>query len=117
MNVDTILRAFGLDTNVILAIFTASIITWIIFGIVIGIIAHFLDRAEVKGGILGSILTAILGSAAGGIIGNLIFGVTEAGVSGQSFLVALAGGVILVALERLFFRNREHIKTKVTRIK
>lgn len=106
----------NLDLQALAVIFAASIFTWIIFGIVIGTLAHLIDREKVKGGVLGSIVTAIIGAILGGLIGNFVFGISAVGINAESFLVAMAGAVLLVIAERIIFRNPEHIKTKVTRL-
>lgn len=102
--------------NLLTIILTASFVSWIIFGIIIGIIIHYIDPGEVRGGVVGTIITAIIGAVLGGLLSSLIFGINLTGLTGQTFLIALAGAIILSIIERVAFRNREHIKTKITRI-
>lgn len=92
-----------------------NVIGWLIFGLIIGAIVHAIDPADVRGGIIGTILTGIIGASIGGFLAKPLFGLKVSGFNLQSFLVALGGALLLVLIERLIFRKKEHIKTQVTR--
>lgn len=94
-----------------------NLISWALFGLIVGSIIHFIDPGEVRGGVLGTILTGILGAVAGGFLANTFLGVGIAGFNLQSFAIAAGGALILGIVERFLFRGREHIKTRVTRIR
>ncbi|KKS70161.1 MAG: Transglycosylase-associated protein [Candidatus Daviesbacteria bacterium GW2011_GWA2_42_7] len=72
-----------------------NILTWIVFGLVVGIIANLIDPKPAQGGMSGTILL-------GGFLGDLIFGVGVIGFNLSSFIVAVIGSLILLALSRAF---------------
>lgn len=73
-----------------------NILSWLIFGTIVGIVANAIDPAPHKGGILGSILLGMVGALVGGFIANLIFGINVTGFNVTSFLVAIAGSLLLL---------------------
>ncbi len=77
-----------------------NFIIWITFGLVAGFIANAIDPNPNKGGVLGTIILGILGSLVGGFLGNLIFGISVTGFNLSSFILAIGGALILLALER-----------------
>ena len=79
-----------------------NILTWIVFGLVVGIIANLIDPKPAQGGMSGTILLGVLGALLGGFLGDLIFGVGEIGFNLSSFIVAVIGSLILLALSRAF---------------
>lgn len=95
---------------------TLTIISWIIFGLIVGIVVHALDPKDVRGGLLGTLLTGIVGALLGGFLANLFFGIQITGFNATSFLIAIAGGLILAIIQRFLFREREHIKTETKRL-
>jgi len=77
-----------------------SIIVWIIFGGLVGLVASMIMGGG--SGLLLDIILGIVGSALGGWIMDY-FG--KSGVTGfnfYSFLVALLGAVVLIAIARAF---------------
>ena len=81
-----------------------SFLSWILFGLVVGIVANAIDPSPAKGGILGSILLGIVGAVVGGFLANLIFGINVTGFNVSSFLVAIAGSLLLLFLGRAMRR-------------
>lgn len=82
-----------------------GIILWLIVGGVIGWIASMIMRTDAQQGILLNIVVGIVGA----FVGGLIFSggsINNAGLSLHSFLVSLAGAVILLAIVNLFRRGR-----------
>lgn len=77
-----------------------NVLSWILFGLIVGIVANAIDPAPNRGGILGSILLGIVGAVVGGFLANLIFGITVTGFNLTSFLVAVAGSLILLLIGR-----------------
>lgn len=78
-----------------------SIILWIIFGGIVGWVGSLIMGTSGQQGILLNIVVGIIGAVLGGYIMNF-FG--ESGVSGfnlHSFLVALVGAVVLLAVFKL----------------
>ncbi len=82
-----------------------EILAWIIFGIIAGSIANFLDPHRSQGGILGLMVLGIVGALIGGWIGNAIFGVNVTGFNFTSFLVAVAGALLVLAVGRVLART------------
>lgn len=81
-----------------------GILLWIIFGALVGWIASMIMGTNEEQGAILNIVVGIIGALLGGFVANM-FGME--GVSGfnlSSFLVALVGAIILLALVKLFFR-------------
>ena len=81
-----------------------SIIYWIIFGLIAGAIASFI-MPGVKGGILGLIIVGIVGAVVGGYLGQMFFGVGVTGFDLNSFIVAVAGSLLVLLVSGLLFRK------------
>ena len=81
-----------------------TIIYWIIFGLIIGLIANFIAPGF-KGGVLGSIVLGIIGAVVGGYLGQRFFGVGVTGFNLMSFVVAIAGAILVLLIGRLLMRN------------
>jgi uncharacterized membrane protein YeaQ/YmgE (transglycosylase-associated protein family) len=78
-----------------------NVLSWVIFGLIVGIIAHFLDpRGEERGGVVGTVILGILGALVGGLIANVVFGIGLRGFDFQSFIIAMAGSLILLVIQR-----------------
>ncbi len=73
-----------------------NILSWILFGLIVGIVANAIDPAESRSGVLGAILLGIAGSLIGGLLANFIFGVGVVGFDITSFIVAVAGSIVLL---------------------
>ena len=77
-----------------------SILYWIIFGLIAGSIANFISPSS-RGGILGSIVLGIIGAVVGGYLGQMFFGVGITGFNISSFVVAVAGSLLVLFVSRL----------------
>jgi uncharacterized membrane protein YeaQ/YmgE (transglycosylase-associated protein family) len=82
-----------------------NIISWILFGLIVGIIANAIEPSPSGGGILGAMLLGIVGALVGGFLANLIFGIGITGFNLTSFLVAVAGSLILLFIGRALRRT------------
>ncbi|MEV6246913.1 MULTISPECIES: GlsB/YeaQ/YmgE family stress response membrane protein [Streptomyces] len=85
-----------------------GIIAWIILGLLAGIIAKMLMPGKDPGGFIITTLIGIVGALLGGWLGKVIFGVDS--VDGffelSTWIAAIVGSFILLALYRLFARRR-----------
>ncbi|MFJ6941001.1 GlsB/YeaQ/YmgE family stress response membrane protein [Streptomyces sp. NPDC101132] len=85
-----------------------GILAWILLGLLAGIIAKFLMPGDDPGGIIITTLIGIAGGLLGGWLGKVIFGVDS--VDGffelSTWIAAIVGSLILLALYRLFTRRR-----------
>jgi uncharacterized membrane protein YeaQ/YmgE (transglycosylase-associated protein family) len=77
-----------------------TIIYWAIFGLIAGTIANFISPSSM-GGIIGSIILGIIGAVVGGYLGQRFFGVGITGFNLQSFVVAVAGSLLVLIISRL----------------
>lgn len=77
-----------------------TIIYWIIFGFITGAIANFIAPSS-QGGIVGSIILGIIGAVVGGYLGQRFFGVGVTGFNLMSFVVAVAGSLLVIIIGRL----------------
>lgn len=85
-----------------------GIIAWILIGLLAGLIAKALMPGKDPGGIIVTTLIGIAGGLLGGWLGKVIFGVDS--IDGffdlSTWIAAIVGSVILLALYRLVTRNR-----------
>lgn len=81
-----------------------SIIYWIIFGLIAGSIANYIAPNS-KGGIVGSIILGIVGAVVGGYLGEMFFSVGVTGFNVMSFIVAVAGALLVLFIGRLLMRG------------
>lgn len=77
-----------------------TIIYWVLFGLIAGAIANFISPSS-KGGIIGSIVLGIIGAVVGGFLGQKFFGVGITGFNLSSFVVAVAGSLLVLFIGRL----------------
>ena len=86
---------------------TVGILGWIIIGGIAGALA---GRVVDGGGfgIVGDIIVGIVGALLGGLLAHVLGIDNSAGLLG-SFLLALIGAVILLAILRLFSRGRASV--------
>jgi uncharacterized membrane protein YeaQ/YmgE (transglycosylase-associated protein family) len=78
-----------------------AIIIWLIVGGVCGWLASMIMRTDAQQGVILNIVVGIVGA----IISGLLFGVNmNAGITVESFLYALLGAVILLAIVNLIRR-------------
>ncbi|MGW3560002.1 GlsB/YeaQ/YmgE family stress response membrane protein [Streptomyces sp. NPDC000963] len=85
-----------------------GIIAWILIGLIAGAIAKALMPGKDPGGLIITMLIGIAGGLLGGFLGKVIFGVDS--VDGffeiSTWVAAIIGSVILLALYRLVTGNR-----------
>jgi len=81
-----------------------TIIYWIIFGFIAGSIANFIAPSS-RGGIVGSIVLGIIGAIVGGYLGQSFFAVGVTGFNIMSFVVAVAGALLVLFIGRLIMRG------------
>ncbi|MEU9418115.1 GlsB/YeaQ/YmgE family stress response membrane protein [Streptomyces sp. NPDC051000] len=85
-----------------------GIIAWILIGLLAGLIAKALMPGKDPGGIIITILIGIAGGLLGGWLGKVIFGVDS--IDGffdlSTWIAAIIGSLILLALYRLLTRSR-----------
>ncbi|HBF85006.1 MULTISPECIES: GlsB/YeaQ/YmgE family stress response membrane protein [Streptomyces] len=87
-----------------------GIIAWILIGLIAGFIAKAIMPGKDPGGVIITILIGIVGGLLGGWLGKVIFGVDS--INGffhlSTWIAAIVGSVILLALYRLITGNRRH---------
>ncbi|MYW33064.1 GlsB/YeaQ/YmgE family stress response membrane protein [Streptomyces sp. SID2119] len=87
-----------------------GIIAWILIGLFAGIIAKMLMPGKDPGGIIVTILIGIAGGLLGGWLGKVIFGIDS--IDGffeiSTWIAAIVGSMILLALYRVITGNRRH---------
>lgn len=81
-----------------------SILYWVVFGLIAGSIANFISPSS-QGGIIGSIILGIIGAVVGGFLGEKYFDVGVTGFNVTSFVVAVAGSLLVIFVSRLFLRG------------
>ncbi len=81
-----------------------TFIYWIVFGLIAGGIANFISPSS-QGGIVGSIILGIIGAVVGGYLGSRFFGVGVTGFDLMSFIVAIAGSLLVIFVSRLLMRS------------
>jgi uncharacterized membrane protein YeaQ/YmgE (transglycosylase-associated protein family) len=83
-----------------------GIIGWIILGGLAGWVASFIVGTNRQQGMIGNIVAGIIGGVVGGLLFNLLGGSGVTGFNLWSFLVALVGAVIVLALWKVFTNGR-----------
>jgi uncharacterized membrane protein YeaQ/YmgE (transglycosylase-associated protein family) len=73
-----------------------NIFLWILFGLLVGIVSNSIDRSKNPGDITRSILLGVVGALVGGLIANLIFGITLTRFNFTTFLIVIAGSLLLL---------------------
>ncbi|WP_405785814.1 GlsB/YeaQ/YmgE family stress response membrane protein [Streptomyces sp. NBC_01367] len=85
-----------------------GIIAWILIGLLAGLIAKALMPGKDPGGLIITMLIGIAGGLLGGWLGKVIFGVDS--IDGffdlSTWIAAIVGSLILLALYRLLTRNK-----------
>lgn len=76
-----------------------SILYWVIFGLITGGVANFISPSS-SGGLIGSIILGIVGAVVGGYLGQQFFGVGVTGFNLMSFVVAVAGSLLVIFVSR-----------------
>lgn len=80
------------------------IIYWVIFGLIAGAVASFIAPGS-QGGIVGSIILGIIGAVVGGYLGQMFLGTGVTGFNLTSFVVAIAGALLVLFVGRLIMRG------------
>ncbi|MFB7941660.1 GlsB/YeaQ/YmgE family stress response membrane protein [Streptomyces sp. NPDC127049] len=87
-----------------------GIIAWILIGLLAGMIAKALMPGKDPGGVIVTILIGIAGGLLGGWLGKVILGVDS--IDGffdvSTWIAAIVGSMILLALYRLVTGGRRH---------
>lgn len=84
-----------------------GILSWIVFGLIAGAIAKFIHKGEDPGGWIVTIIIGIVGAFVGGAIGRYLLGWTDAmGWTFKSFLCAIGGAIIVLAIYRMATKGR-----------
>jgi uncharacterized membrane protein YeaQ/YmgE (transglycosylase-associated protein family) len=78
-----------------------GIIAWIIFGLIAGVIAKLIMPGKDPGGFIITIFLGIAGALVGGFIGSRLGFGDVTGFNLGSFLIAVAGAVLLLFIYRM----------------
>ncbi len=79
-----------------------GLISWIIFGGLAGWIASKITGHDASMGLLSNIIVGVIGAVAGGLVMSLIGKTGVDGFNLYSFLVAVGGSVLLLAIFKGF---------------
>ena len=78
-----------------------GILSWILLGLIAGALAKWIMPGKGAGGIMVTILIGIAGAMLGGYVGTMLGIGSVSGLNIQSFLIAIAGALVLLFLYRL----------------
>lgn len=78
-----------------------SFILWIIFGGLVGWVASLVMKTDAQQGIMLNIIVGIIGAIVGGTLMNFLGQSVVTGFNAYSFLVAIFGAVILIAVVKM----------------
>lgn len=82
-----------------------NILIWIIFGGIAGWIASLIMNTDGQQGIMLNIVVGIVGAVVGGWLMNTLGSAGVTGFNLYSFLVAIAGSVVLIGVVRMLKRS------------
>ncbi len=83
-----------------------GILLWIIFGGIVGWIASLIMNTDSQQGVIMNVVVGVIGAMIGGWIMSNLGETAITGFNLYSFLVALLGSVILIAIIGALRRNR-----------
>lgn len=83
-----------------------GIILWIIFGALVGWVASIIMRTNEEQGAFANIAVGIIGAMIGGFLSRFLGQEGITGFNLYSFLIALGGAVILLAIFQMFSTHR-----------
>jgi uncharacterized membrane protein YeaQ/YmgE (transglycosylase-associated protein family) len=83
-----------------------GILSWIVMGGLAGWVASMIMKKNSSMGIIGNIIVGIVGAFIGGFVVNLVGGYGVSGFDFRSFLVALLGAVILLAIINIISKGK-----------
>ena len=78
-----------------------NILVWCLFGLIAGAVAKFIMPGKDPGGIILTILLGIAGAVVGGFLSSQLFGWDVTGFNLSSFVIAIAGALLLLILYRV----------------
>lgn len=88
-----------------------GLFSWILFGLVAGAIAKMILPGKDPGGCLATIVIGIAGALVGGFLGTEVFNWGKVtGFDLRSFLIAIAGSILLLLAYRAIVRKRKEKK-------
>lgn len=82
-----------------------GIILWIIFGGIVGWVASLIMKTDAQQGIILNVIIGIIGAVIGGWIMGSLGQSSGSGFNLYSFVVAILGAVVLIAIVRAIRRN------------
>ena len=82
-------------------------IGWIVLGGLAGWVASMITGTSARQGLLGNIIAGIIGAFVGGFVFNFFGGAGVTGFNFGSFLVALVGAVIVLAIWKAITGGRK----------
>lgn len=83
-----------------------GILSWIIFGGLAGWVASIIMKKNASMGIFANIIVGVIGAFLGGYIMSLLGGWGVTGFNIKSFIVAVLGSVVLLAIINLLSKGR-----------
>jgi uncharacterized membrane protein YeaQ/YmgE (transglycosylase-associated protein family) len=85
-----------------------TILAWLVLGLVAGFLASMIMGFG-GFGLIGDIVVGILGAILGGWLGGMFLGLDVTGLNLTSFVVAIVGAIILIALFRVVSGGRRSV--------
>lgn len=79
-----------------------NLLVWIVFGGLVGWVASIIMGTNRQQGIFLNVIVGIMGVLIGGVIARTIGVGDVSGLNLMSFLIALGGAIILLAITRMF---------------
>ena len=76
-------------------------LSWVLLGLIVGALAKFLMPGKDPGGCVVTTFLGVAGALVGGFLGSRLFNVGVTGFNFKSFLVAVAGSMLLLLAYRM----------------
>ena len=83
-----------------------GILTWVVMGLIVGVVAKFIMPVTGPGGIISTIVLGIVGALVGGFIGTALGLGSVTGFNLASFLLAVAGAIVVLILFKIIRKSK-----------
>jgi uncharacterized membrane protein YeaQ/YmgE (transglycosylase-associated protein family) len=89
-----------------------TILYWLAAGGIAGLIAWYVIPGDAKGGPIAAMAIALVGGLIGGLLGERFIGAQAVPFNATPLLLALAGGLVVVVIQKLSLHETKQFRTE-----